>query len=327
MHQGFKKLDQFLSKYDNFIISTHESPDWDGLGAEIAFRELLVNLGKNPIILNSDPVFETYENMDIDNEINVLTDDKMLPENICDYAQIVLDTNEFTNIGAAYTKLSGCVRDIFIIDHHEGGKDKLESNFIKVEASSACEIVYEIIKFYKKPISFKAAQALFAGTVFDTGSFQYSKTSKGTFKMASELVSLGVKPHKVYEKIYENNSLPSFELRALIISSMEVLYGGKLVAMKLTPDMLIKSGASFPEGETTINLPLTVRGVVASVLVKQDVDSEVVKVSMRTKDDLNVAEIAMANGGGGHKNAAGYKSKVSLEETYKQAIINMKRLF
>jgi phosphoesterase RecJ-like protein len=319
MSAPFETLDRFLSRHDRYIISTHESPDIDGLGAEIGFHEILLNLGKKPYILNSDPTPQKYNFIDLDGEIHLYTGEESLPPDVSDRAVFVLDTNDFDNIGGAYPHLKGRIRDVFIIDHHEGGKDKLESNLIKVEASSASEIIYELFRYYGFTPSFKAAQALYAGTLFDTGSFRYPKTSPGTFRMAAYLVELGANPFKIYEQIYERNSLNNFTLRAMILSSMEVHFGGKLIIMKLTPEMVRKSGASFAEGELSINLPLTVEGVTASVLVKQDIDGPV-KVSMRTKGDHDVASIAIANGGGGHKNAAGYKSKVSFDETCEKVI-------
>ena len=90
---------------------------------------------------------------------------------------------------------------------------------------------------------------------------------------------------------------------------MEVLHGGKDDRHEAHAGHVKESGATFAEGEPAINLPLTVKGVVASVLVKQD-GEDPVKVSMRTKGDRDVAKVAMDNGGGGHKNAAGYKSKL-----------------
>ncbi|MCP4133468.1 MAG: bifunctional oligoribonuclease/PAP phosphatase NrnA [bacterium] len=326
MHRGFTKLDDFLSRYDKFIISTHESPDADGIGAEIAFKELLDNLGKTSIIINSDPTPDTLEFVDIDNEMNLLTPNFKLPDDINEYAQFVLDTNDFDNIGAAYHLLKDKIKEVFIIDHHEGGGDKVEHNFIKADASSASEIMYGIIRHYKQDITFKSAQAIYMGMLFDTGSFRYPKTTPETYQIASRCVEMGANPFYIYEQLYENNSLSSFALRGLILSTMEVFHGGKLIAMKLTPEMLKKSRASFSEGEPSINLPLTVKGVVVSVLVKQDIDGPI-KVSMRTKGDYDVAAIAMENNGGGHKNAAGYKSKVSFEETYKKALENLARFF
>jgi len=327
MHSGYQNLENFLSVHDKFVISTHESPDGDGLGAEIAFNELLENLGKKAIIINSDRIPDIFKFIDVEGEINILNDNFALPDDIGDYAQVVLDTHDFDNIGAAYYYLKDRIKDLFIIDHHEGGADKFTSNFIKADASSTCEIVYHIIKRYGKPLSFKSAQALYAGILFDTGSFRYPKTTAETYTVVADLVKNGANPFNIYEYIYESNSLSSFELRSLILSTMEVFHDGRLIAMKLTPEMILKTGALFSEGEQAINLPLTVKGVVASILVKQDVGGGPVKVSMRTKGDYDVAEIAIANGGGGHKNAAGFKSKLSFKETYENAVKNLEPFF
>ncbi|MBN2159298.1 MAG: bifunctional oligoribonuclease/PAP phosphatase NrnA [Spirochaetes bacterium] len=327
MKNHFDPLDEYLSKYEKFVISTHESPDWDGLGGEIAMLELLKSMGKKPIIINSDPTPDSFLFLDLEHDINVIGKDFTLPDDITEHAQIVLDTNDYDNIGAAaFNALKDRVRDVFIIDHHEGEYGSGRPNIIKAEASSVCEIIFHIIEHYGKPLTLRAAQALFAGIVFDTGSFVYPKTSAETFRIAARLEETGVTPFFIHEQIYEQNSLSSFEIRGQILSTMDVLYDGRLIAMKLTPEMLRETGASFTEGEPAINLPLTVKGVVASILIKQDLNGPV-KVSMRTKGDLDVAQIAMANGGGGHKNAAGYKSKLSFEETYQQALRNMKRFF
>ncbi len=148
MFQGYKKLDGFLSKYQKFIISTHESPDGDGLGAEIAFRELLIGLKKTAFILNSDPIPDKFLFIDPDNEINIFNKNLNLPSNLNEYAVFVLDTNDFNNIGAAYHHIKDTINEVFIIDHHEGGDNKFEDNFIKAEASSASEIIYDILKYY-----------------------------------------------------------------------------------------------------------------------------------------------------------------------------------
>lgn len=321
----FVNLKKYLNSYDHFIISTHESPDPDGLGAEIAFKELLLKLEKQAIIINSDPTPLKFSFIDPENEINIFHENMELV-NVHNYAVFVLDTNDFDNIGKAYHYIKDSVRDVFIIDHHEGGKDKIKSNFIKVEASSTSEIIGNTLQHFGVIPSFKAAQALYAGIVFDTGCFKYPKTSPVTFVLAAQLVALGVRPYDIYQRIFENNSLEVFKLRALMLSSMEVHFGGKLILMKLTPDMIIESKAPFSEGEVNINLPLTVDGVVASVLVKQDIGGPV-KVSMRTKGDLDVAEIAIANGGGGHKNAAGYKSPYDFETTRLKVLDEMSRFF
>ncbi len=326
MNQSIQNLADFIKKNDKFIISTHESPDADGLGSEIAFLDLLRQLGKTAIIFNSDPTPEICIFIDADNEINILKDQSQLPEDIEEYSQFVLDTNDYDNIGSAYRVLSGLVKNYFIIDHHEGFLERTDDNYIKVESSSVCEIVATIIEHYGCELNFKTAQALYAGMVFDTGSFRYPKTTSETLRIASKLVSYGVNPFRVYEHLYESNSLASFQLRGMILSTMEIMHDGRMIVMKLTPDMVTETGGSFSEGEATINMPFTVKGVVASVLVKQDINGPV-KISMRTKGDLDVASIAIKNGGGGHKNAAGFKANMSFEQAYDRAIEEMNIFF
>lgn len=326
MNRSLRNLEDFINRNDKFIISTHESPDADGLGSEIAFLDFLRQLGKTAIIFNSDPTPEICYFIDIDNEINILKDKSQLPEDIEEYSQFVLDTNDYDNIGSAYRVLSGLVKEYFIIDHHEGFLDKTEDNFVKVESSSVAEIIFTIIEHFGKTLNFKTSQALFAGMVFDTGSFRYPKTTSETLRIASALVSYGVNPFQVYEHLYESNSLASFQLRSMILGTMVVMHNGRMVIMKLTPDMVTETGGSFSEGEATINMPFTVKGVVASVLVKQDVNGPV-KISMRTKGNLDVAAIAIRNGGGGHKNAAGFKANMTFDQAYDQAIIEMGKFF
>ena len=326
MDAGFKNLDAYLNKYDKFVISTHESPDADGLGAEIAFTELLKSLGKKFIIINSDPTPETVNFIDVDNEINLFSDDFVMPEDINEYAQFVLDTNVYANIGHVYHILKDKVQDIFIIDHHEGGPDKLDSNFIKVQASSCCEIVYEIILYYRMQLNVKIAQAIYAGMLFDTASFRYPKSSPHTYMIAAHCIECGANQTRIYENLYERNSLSSFALKAKIAASMEIFENGRMIVQSMTPAMLTQTKATFGEGESSINNPLTVDGVVASVLIKQDHEGPI-RVSMRTKGDFNVADIAINNGGGGHKNAAGFKSKLPFDEAYKHAVNEVLQLF
>lgn len=327
MNKSIKMLDEFLNRNEKFIISTHESPDADGLGCEIAFLDFLKQMGKTAIILNSDPAPDICRFLDIDNELTVLEDESQLPADVNEYAQVVLDTNDYNNIGSAYNMLRDRVKEYFIIDHHQDSdQNKIDVNFIISEAASASEIIYSIINHYNKKLNFKIAQALFTGIVFDTGSFRYPKTTSETFKIASHLVSLGVDPFKIYENLYESNSLSSFQLRGRILSSMEIMEGGKMISMKLTPEMVIETNGSFSEGESTINAPFTVKGVAASLLVKQDIDGPV-KISMRSKGNIDVAKLAIKNGGGGHKNAAGYKTQIPFEEAYRKAVADMKEFF
>ena len=323
---GFRNLDDYLAGFDKIVVTTHESPDPDGIGAEIAFAELLSALGKTVKICNSDETPIKYRFLDKDTAITILDDDTPLPDDIGSWGLIVLDTNDVTNTGSVYKRLADKVSAHFIIDHHSRNADDEGQHFIAGKASSTCEMVYYAFERAGLKPSLHAANCIFSGIVFDTGSFKYPKTSPTTFRAGAALVEIGVKPTKVNEILYETYSVSSLVLKSKMLSSMEMHYGGKVVLMYLTPDMLLETGGIFSEGEININIPLTVADVVVSALIKQDIGGPV-KVSMRTKGDLNVADIAMSHNGGGHKNAAGYKSRMTLAETRKQVLDDIKVFF
>lgn len=325
MDKTYSELDAFIQSHKKIVIATHESPDADGLGAQLALNEHLHSLGHESFILNGDPLPKKYSFLDVDSEIHQ-AGDYPLPEDIAEYGLIIIDTNTFTNTGRTYEQLKDKVNDIFIVDHHEGKSDIFAQNLILVHASSASEIVALYLYFKNFTPTLKGAQALYTGILFDTGGFRYSKTSSQTFTILSWLVDCGADPVRLYEMIYENNELSTLMLKAKMLSSMEVYHEGRLIYMELTPEMIQETGALFSEGELNINIPLTIKGVEISVLVKQDVGGPL-KTSMRSKGDLDVSIIAISRNGGGHKNAAGFKSDLSLEETKQMVLADLSKFF
>jgi len=325
MNSGLDNVIQFFEKNKKIIITTHESPDADGIGAEIALKELLDSLGTKSFVVNGDPTPDKLCFLDVNSVINIASDFS-LPDDISDYSVVVLDTNNFVNTGAAYTLLSAHVNEIFIIDHHEGGEDYIDTHFVMVEASSASEIVFFIMDHYRHDFTRNAAQALYTGLLFDTGGFKYKKTTPRTHLAVAKLLSTGIKPFEIHERIFDINELSAFLLKSKILSTVEVYLDGKMILMHLTPEMLKETSADFSQGETSINLPLSVAEVQVSVLLKQDVDGPL-KVSMRTKGDLDVSGIAISNGGGGHKNAAGFKTQLSRDDAKKYVVKQIEELY
>jgi bifunctional oligoribonuclease and PAP phosphatase NrnA len=326
MERALQDFVSFLNRHEKFVITTHESPDPDGIGAEVAFYNLLIHLGKKPIIVNADKTPDKYRFIDYDKKITIFDKSYVFPEDISDYGIVILDTNDYSNIGTVYFAFKNLISDVFIIDHHSKNVDDVGFNYINPRASSTSEIIFQIIEHFKAPIPFKSALGMYSGMLFDTGSFRYPKTSPSTFMAAAKLVEVGVSPTWIYEVMYETYSVSSLMLKSRMLSTMEFHFGGRLVLMHLTPEMLIETGGIFSEGEININIPLTVKDVYVSVLIKKDIEGPL-KVSMRTKGDLNVADIALSRKGGGHKNAAGYKSYLSWEETRTQVLDDISKFF
>jgi bifunctional oligoribonuclease and PAP phosphatase NrnA len=310
----FDGVTGFLRRTDKLIITAHETPDGDAIGSECAAARVLRGLGKTVRILNADPTPKKFKFLDPDGEVQVLSSPDRLPADIGDYALLMLDTNDVHNIGQVAALVLPRVREHYIIDHHEQEVDLLAGNFIQKSASSTAEILYQVFREMEAPIDFLAAQALFAGIVYDTGSFIYPKTTALTFEIARDLVSRGVQPNSVYANVYESNSISALVLQSRVLSTLELEYRNSVAILTMHADMIRESGAIYEEADQLINIPLKSEEIRVSVFFKENLEG-LVRCSMRSKGAINVAEIAQAFGGGGHLTAAGFKCSAGIAET------------
>jgi phosphoesterase RecJ-like protein len=305
---------EFIEKNDKFIITSHETPDGDALGSEYAMLVALRKLGKTARILNADPAPRKFAFVDPHGEFEVLARKDQIPEDLEDYVLFILDVNDIKNIGQIATLILPRVREYFIIDHHDSETIQLSQNHIEQSASSTCEILYLLFRDLNVEIDLPMAQSLFMGIVYDTGSFVYPKTTALTFRIAHDLVGLGVDPNRTYVEVYESNSISSLVLMSKVLGTLELHYGGKVAVQTMDRDLILKSEAAYEEADQLINIPLRSADIRVSVFFKEDLEG-VRRCSLRSKGDIDVAAIAQSLGGGGHKTAAGFKCKRSFEVT------------
>lgn len=303
----------FLTAHQKYIITAHETPDGDALGAEYAMHGALRRLGKEPLICNADPAPEKFTFVSDGIQPMVLTDPSQLPGDLAERVLLILDVNDINNIGSVQRLVLPRVKEYFIIDHHDSETDILSPNHIEQNASSTCEILYLLFKEMKVRIDLPMAEALYMGIFYDTGSFIYPKTTALTFQIARELVELGVKPNRIYAHVNESNSLSSLVLMSKVLSSLTLHLGGSLAVQTMTAAMIRESQARYEEGDTLINIPLQSKDVRVSVFFKENLEG-VRRCSMRSKGLIDVAEIAQSYGGGGHRTAAGFKCSQPFEE-------------
>jgi phosphoesterase RecJ-like protein len=304
----------FINRTQRIIITAHETPDGDAIGSECAMLRVLRSMGKEARIFNADPMPRKFAFLDADRSVGVLEGQQQLPADLEDYALLMLDTNDVRNIGNVATLVLPRVREHFIIDHHEMEEDLLVGNCILKSASSTAEILYQLFREIKAEIDFETAQALFTAIVYDTGSFIYPKTTALTFEIARDLVARGVEPNRVYARIYESNSISALMLQSRVLSTLELAYDSHVAILTMLRQMILESGANYEEADQLINIPLKSEEILVSVFFKENPDG-MLRCSMRSKGNINVAEIAQLFGGGGHRTAAGFKCRDSLEET------------
>jgi phosphoesterase RecJ-like protein len=303
----------FINRTSRFIITAHETPDGDAIGSECATAGALRSLGKEALIFNADPTPRKFAYLDTAGAVSVLESPEQLPADIAEYSLLMLDTNDTRNIGQIATHVLPRVKEHFIIDHHEK-EDALAGNCILVNASSTCEILYPLFRALGARVDFAVARALFTGIVYDTGSFVYPKTTAQTFEIARDLVMAGVEPNDVYAKIYESNSISALVLQSRVLSTLELAYDNSVAILTMGRQMIIDSGANYEEADQLINIPLKSGDIRVSIFFKENPDG-LLRCSLRSKGNINVAEIAQAFGGGGHRTAAGFKCRDSIEST------------
>jgi phosphoesterase RecJ-like protein len=216
------------------------------------------------------------------------------------------------------------VREYFIIDHHENEEDVLAGNLILKSASSTAEIVYQLLRAINVEIDFSMAEELFTGIVYDTGSFIYPKTTALTFDIARDLVEKGVQPNKVYTHVYESNSISALLLQSRVLSTLELSLGNHVAVLTMNREMIRDTGGNYEEADGLINIPLRSEDVRVSIFFKENMEG-LLRCSLRSKGVINVAEIAQMFGGGGHRTAAGFKCRISLEKT-KKALLEKLRV-
>jgi phosphoesterase RecJ-like protein len=302
---------EFLKRHDSFVITTHEHPDPDGIGAEMVFSQILGTMGKKVHIVNSCPIPEQFLFMDPENTIK--TWDEAGESLSKGSALLILDASDEFNLGKSKAYIPKAA-EVFLIDHHEHNEFYTFDGYIDNTASSTCELVVELAVKAGIQLTQRNCIAAFAGLAYDTGFFAYSKTTARTFKTAMILVESGINPYDIYRRFYENASIAALYLHKTVLSSMEIVDNDRVVVQTLRKEDLENSGANIGDSEGFINTPLKCKNVEVSILLKENWEGAI-RCSMRSKGKVNVAKIAQYLGGGGHITASGFKSQMNIEET------------
>jgi bifunctional oligoribonuclease and PAP phosphatase NrnA len=302
---------EYLKEHDDYVIVSHDGPDADGLGAAYALALALGAIGKSAVAAVSDKVPAKFRFIDRRGLFKSLAAADALPFDAEAATPIIVDTHDMGYLGESTAALVSAARIRLVLDHHEPKQEAGEHELLDPTASSSCELVYFIARRLGVELPPDAGEAIFAGIVYDTGSFAYPKTGERTFECALELVRRGVSPYEVHRRMYESSSDGVLMLQKLVISSLELLLDGRVALQSLKKVDLVVSGASYEDAEDLVNIPLQDRRVEVSVLFKENLEGRL-RCSLRSKGGVNVARIAQALGGGGHKTAAGFTCALPL---------------
>ncbi len=296
------KLDDILNLIranQSFLVVSHESPDCDALGSTIAMALVLRKLGKDVIMYNADGIPEHLRFLPgcsgVADSLDRVADDVEVVM-LLDCANTSRPGKEFENL------ISNNDFTLAFIDHHASNGASSEYCLIDEKASSTGIILYRMIKRLGIPVSPDVAECLFSTIVGDTGSFRYSNTCSETFTIAADLVDCGADPEKISRFIYDNEPLRKVMLRTLAMNTLEVT--GKIAFLHVSSEMFRQTGTEKEHTEGLVGMARSIEGIEVAVFLRQE-SAIGWKVSLRSKEYVDVAQIAGRYGGGGHRKAAG----------------------
>lgn len=303
----YAEIKEILKCGRKILVVSHVDPDGDAIGSQLAFAAYLKQLGKDVLLVREKDIPHKYQFLPHLENIKPIDS---LPVGTRVDTAVVLECPNFGRIGRAASLLGDDVT-IISIDHHRDSGELGAVNWIEPDRSSVGEMVYEYFAAVGYPIDAAVATQLYTAILTDTGRFRYQSTAPRTMQIAGELIRAGADPKLICDSVYYNLSQSTVKLTARVLSTIEFHQDGTVCFLTLTKKMLTESGANMAESDGLVDFSLFANGVVVGALLKAH-DETQTRVSLRSRDGINVAAIAALFGGGGHFNASGCTMPMNL---------------
>jgi phosphoesterase RecJ-like protein len=295
-----------------FVLATHESPDGDALGSLVGMHGLLVELGKDA------EIFIAPEDLPLPLEYRVFSLESLIQAPPADIAQRTVVFLDCGNIDRNSARVLRDGAHLLNLDHHHDNTRFGTLNYVDPSASSTAEIVWDLMRELGVGATPEVAQALYVGLITDTGRFMYENTGPRAHRMAAALIEAGVDVPGVYRRLYEEVPPEKLALHARALSRVRRFDAGELTLSVLSGEDFAEAEAEDTYSEGIIDQLRAVQGTKVAVLVRELTTGERKgqhKVSLRaTEDDVDVSAIARAQGGGGHRRAAGFTTALAIDE-------------
>lgn len=303
-----------IANEESVVIAGHTSPDGDAVGAALSLALCVAQKGIRPIVLLEEYA-ERFDFISGSEYVFGGDYDTLSPK-----VFIAVDSADKSRLGKASAVFERAEKT-FNIDHHISNTRYADVNIVNGKASSASEIVYEIVS-KECNITLDIATAAYSGIVFDTSGFKHGSTSARTHVVAGELVALGVDTAFIHSKILFEHSISQFKVMRSALANAVVMEDCGISCSALTKAQLDECGAKNGDTDGVAEYLLNIRGVQTSALLTER-EMGKTKISLRSKK-YNVNKVAAAFGGGGHILASGASTDLPLDEALKAVIAKIK---
>ena len=308
-NNSFKEIYSEIIKAHYILLVTHNNPDADTISSALALSNYFY---ENKI---KHKVFNI--SLELPRKLNFLSKFDKITKDIPKYYDLViyLDCADQYRVGYDF---SNDVKTVSI-DHHQSNNDFADINIVDYSKGSTAELLYSFFKINKLKISKNIAECLYVGIYDDSLAFTTPRTNNETFNAVSDLLSSNIDVSEISNNLSKRESLAKFKIVPKIMNTLELLNEGKLATVYLDNIWIKETGAVISECDEIVDMVLNI-GIVQVVAYFRIVDNQV-RVSLRSKGDIDVSLIASKFNGGGHKNAAGLSVSSSSVITAKEKVV------
>lgn len=309
-----------LSKANNIVIVPHKGPDGDAMGSTLALMHFLKDKGHNANVIapNEYPNFLKW--LPGNDQVIIYEESKKLADDIIEKAEIIftLDFNDLSRCGDMQQALEASEATFIMIDHHQEPANYADYTYSDTSMSSTCEMVYHFIERLraKNKITPEIASCLYTGIMTDTGSFRFSSTTPNTHRVVADLIEKGAENSKIHQDVFDTNSESRLQLLGKALQNLKVNRQFRTAYITISQEEL--DAHNFKKGDTEgfVNYGLSLDGIVFAAIFIENKQEGIIKISFRSKGDFSVNSFARAHfNGGGHNNAAGGRSEMSMNDT------------
>ena len=299
------------------VLACHVNPDGDALGSMLGLALSLIPLGKDVVCLSEDGVPDILRFLPGSDLIRRTTDVPAF-----DLA-LVVDSGELARVGESVRPLVARAKTVVDIDHHVSAGAFGDVRVLDSGAASTSEIVYALLETLAVPVTPDVATCLFTGIITDTGSFRFQNVTPNTLRVAAKLLEAGAPPAHVSENVFENRTFAATRLLGHALSSLTQTPDGRVLWAHITDSDFQTLGATDQDTEGVVSYVRGVRNAEVGLLFRE-MGSGKVRVSLRSRETVNVAEIAAQFGGGGHRMASGCTVEAPLGEAERLVVTAVK---
>ncbi len=333
-----KEIKALLSTPKKIVIVPHRNPDGDAIGASLAMYHYLKNKGHRASVVSPNDYPSFLKWLPDTEEVFKFDTQNRQSKSCIDEASIIflLDFNALHRVGSDMQNTLENYKGTFImIDHHQQPDDIATYLYSDVSICSTCQMVYHFLEKLEDINSINAdiANCLYTGIMTDTGSFRFPSTTSTTHRIIAELIDSGAENAKIHNNVYDTNSYGRLQLLGRALSNLVVIKNLKTAYITLSQQELDEFKYEKGDTEGVVNYALSLEDVIFAVIFIEDVEQQIIKISLRSKGSFSVNKFSREHfDGGGHDNAAGGKSLLSMEATisnflsvlpnYKNELIN-----